>query len=232
MKDGCLTPEEMAIALGAPEDDPHRRHLEECTWCQGLAASVDLFQRDEGLPAGADLAEAEDRLEDFLQREILGEGRSSRVVPLAAAPRKKSRRWSGPAAWAAAAVLVATVGLTTVVNRRSEDVGQGILRSGGTDSHFTLLVEAVEGAPEAGVRLAWSGVDGAVRYDVVLLDGHQGEAGRLAAGAETTLTIDRETLTGLRSRPAPWFVRVEARGEDDILARSLPRIISMEGRKK
>jgi hypothetical protein len=225
MKDGCLTPEELALALGTPGNDPKRRHLEECEWCQGLAASLDLFQRDGGLPAGADIDDAEDHLGDFLQREIMGDDRPARVVPLTGTPRKTPRRWAGPAVWAAAAVLVVAVGLTTVLDRESEEAGIGILRGGEAGARDALRLHEVQVTPEGGLRLTWSSFEEATGYAVLLMDGEQREAGRVEAGRDTVLTLDRATLEGLASHPSPWFIRVEARGEDDILARSMPRIV-------
>lgn len=79
--------------------------------------------------------------------------------------------------------------------------------------------------PEGGVRVVWSPLEGALEYTVVLVDGEQGEAGRLEAGHETTQVLDQATLAGLATRPTPWFVRVEARDEDDTLARTSPLVL-------
>ena len=134
MKDGCLKPEEIAAALAAGEDDPQRRHLEQCPWCQALGASLDLFRRGGGLPAGADLGDAEDRLGEFLEREIVEEEEPGKVVALPNERIGRGRR-TGPVLWATAAVLISAAPTTEktappvsrVIAARSSSLGAMIL---------------------------------------------------------------------------------------------------------
>jgi hypothetical protein len=237
MKDGCLTPEQIVAALQADPSDRRRRHLDECAWCQGLRASLALFDDTEGLPPDADVSAAEARLEAFLERAILrgGEvpeaaggvsgaaesrGRRKRALPSRGRGWWSDRVW---ASWAAAAVVILAVGIflgrgmdrdrPRRLNLRGEEVTQQMIRLGSP---------ILQG--DGAVSLSWTPVEDATSYEVELLDGQQAAVAVLAAPqAERVVTV--EELALLRGRPSPHFVRIVALHDGDRLARSLPRLL-------
>jgi len=228
MKDGCLQPEEIAAALAAESDDPRRRHLAECAWCQALQASYELFGNTDDLPADADLTSAEKQLDSFLQREIAGRTDPAtapgQVVPLPVQPVRRNRR-SLAAIWAVAAVLVVVVGLFLQRDRDGSDPRRINLRSEVISEQITLQLAVPEVQADGDILLAWTALAAASSYELLLLDGEQQEVERLVAGSDTTLLLAAGMLSLLEDRPSPWFVRVIALGDGDELARSLPRLL-------
>lgn len=223
MKDGCLKPEEIAIAWHQGGDGPQSRHLEQCSWCQALAKSLDLFRRDGGLPAGADLQDAEQRLEDFLQREIVGGMEPQDEVPLKVA--RSGHRRSRPVLWATAAVLILAVSLPAFLDRGTDLSRETVLRSEIANDHIALRLATPQVQANGEILLNWMPLEAATAYDVLLLDGEQREAGRIDAGPETSRQLTSSEVGLLESRPKPWFVLIVARSEADEISRSLPRLL-------
>lgn len=228
MKDGCLKPEEIAGAQLAAADDPRRLHLESCSRCGALAASLDLFRSGDDLPDVADMADAERRLADFLEREVEREVEreperqpSSRM----GLSRKHRRRSYAPVLWAAAAVLAVAVGLPFFIGGDAEQPGGILLRDGGDFSPANWSIHEPEMLTDGGTLLTWDPVDGATGYRILLLDGRQQEAGTLDAGAMTELVLAANGSGLLVDRPRPWYFRVVARDRTGELMRSLPRLL-------
>lgn len=228
MKDGCLKPDEIAIAQLAPADDPRRRHLESCSRCGALAASLDLFRREKDLPDGADLEDADRRLADFLEREIVREPQK-KSVPGMSLERKHRRRSSMPMVWAAAAVLAVAVGLPLFFSGDTEPPGDILLRDGSGFGPAGWSIHEPVVLADGGMRLAWDAVEGATGYDIQLLDGRQQEAGTLDAGSATELLVTDDVSGLLAGRSRPWYFRVVARDADGELMRSLPRLLPATG---
>ena len=229
MKDRCLNLEEIALAAEADAGDDLRRHLDRCGRCQALAASLDLFRRDGELPAGADpadLADADDRLADFLEREVAAPAAPAAPVKLDFQRTRRSRKSTGPLLWAAAAVLAFAVGIPVLIQQGPAPEEKIRLRADQGASRSTWEVFEPARLDDGTVRVGWAALESVTRYEIVLLDGRQTEAGRIAAGAGAALVLTSEDLAPLRDRPRPWYVRIEAFDGGDLRLRSLPRILS------
>jgi hypothetical protein len=226
MKDRCLTPEEIIETLHAGPEDARRRHLETCGWCQGLRASLELFDDTGALPPGADPTDAELRLGAFLEHEVARE--DGETPPQRGTPIGRGRVWwrgRTTAVLAAAAVLVIAVGLH-LVTRTADGDGLPIkLRGRETGSRQTIRLAVPELRTDGSVYLAWNSVDGASAYEVQLLDGDQALVEVLPVGLATDRRLRAAELASLQGRPRPHFVRIVALGEGDPIARSLPRVL-------
>jgi hypothetical protein len=221
MKDGCLTPEELALAQGSEPNEAQRRHIEECHRCRALTSSYELFLQDGGLPEGADAESAAKLLGDFLEREIATDQEKVGILP------RRSRGFRpGPAILAAAAVLVAVVGWSVAQQRGGGDPSVVILRN--EAAAYALQLETPEIQDDNRFLFRWNAVKNADLYDLVILDGQQAEALRVGAGTENSYLADPEAFEVLKDRPTPWFVRVVALLEGDEIERSLPRLLPAE----
>jgi len=228
MKDPCLTPEEIVNALHAEPGDKRRDHLDTCAWCQSLRSSYELFGDTGNLPAGADPADAEARLGDFLEREIAGSPAEPlpRQVLDGPGPHRAWWRQRTAGVLAAAAVLVVAVGLQLATNIGTDDSRQIRLRGGDEPRLSPPQLMAPEFRQDGGIDLAWTPLTAATAYEIHLVDGAQATVAVLPAGQATKRTVTADDLAVLRDRPQPHSVRIIALREGDVIARSLPRVLS------
>jgi hypothetical protein len=228
MTERCLGPGEIAAARDAGPDDPRRRHLDGCPWCQALAASRDLFDETEDLPAGADPEGADARLAAFLDRDIAGRpsdgAGASAEPPAGPRPRHGWRRHALPVSLAAAAVLAVVVGIQVARDLAAPPARSINLRAapGGESAPVLATPRPVA---DGGLVLSWSAGPADARYAVEVVTGRRTVALRLDAGAGTSLALSADRLARLRAEPPPLFAVVVASVGGDEVARSLPRLL-------
>ena len=119
MKIECIDPGQIAEGLARAAGDPLRHHIDECPRCSSLATAYSSFVQADaaGLPAGADIGDADARLMRFLEDQI---GAHETPAPETGPPRSHqgflARLIAGfaglpmrPAIAAAASVVVAAI---------------------------------------------------------------------------------------------------------------------------
>ena len=164
------------------------------------------------MPPEANLPDAERRLQDALDREIVGPGthtRPGRADQPDGHPgilRRLRGLWESPA-WkpalglAGAAALV--VVLVTVWTPGGDDLDSVVLRGQDPSSPVVHPPESV-GSDE--VRISWPPVEGADRYAVQILDARGQVALSLEAGPDTFLVLTAADLARIApsGRSVPW----------------------------
>lgn len=219
MSDRCLKPEEIgdliALSAGGPEgpegpegsDDPRWAHVDECPRCQALLQSYTAFLDPVGVPAGADLADAEVRLDAALGKEI---GTTGKVV---SPPTSFWNPFRVRTLAAAAAVVIVAIGLS-VFRPGSEVISpqEPVLRGiGAPAAPFRCQVGMLN---EGVFRMTWPLIAEATGYRVVVYGEDLGELATFDVGMETSFE--------LRPPEGAAFCRVIAMRGGDEMGRSDP----------
>lgn len=235
----CYPVEALADVDGWAADDPRRRHLADCPRCRARLAEYRSFVAAVA-PSGADPDDADRRLTAFLVRAAAGEaglsaaGRADGPTPGPAAgpavspevrlPARRPRRPLRVPFWrptlAAAAVVVGLLGIWRAVDTGWQGGGERVLRGESPAPAAAPILQPVSALPDGRWQLAWSAVEGADGYTVVLHAADLTEVARLEAGTWTTLALARPPAASSPPGRAPSLWRVVARRGGDTLASS------------
>ena len=171
MTEKCIDIEKIAEILALPDDDPRRRHLEECPRCSSILLSFQAFLEAEGVP-GSDAADAEARLSAFIRANIeKATPDTSMTQPAPERPGFLSEFIQGlfrRPVWVAAVLVIVAAGMLWWQPWVQD---QPVLRGttpAGTGSPLDLKVPQV--LEDGSLRLAWIPLDGADAYEVRLYD--------------------------------------------------------------
>lgn len=236
MSHTCLRTEELPDLLERPDDDSRRREVERCARCRSLLASYREFTHPSAPPVGADPAGADVRLAAALDAEIFGgtDGTPERWEPSPAAARPPRtaprpdrgsffRRMWQPVlrpAWGAAVVLLALWGVRSTGWLESRGRTGTELRAveADADRAVRLLVPVTEASGD--LRLGWTPVSEADRYDVVIHGTGYVEQLRLDAGGGSTVLLAAEAQARLAGAHEQLYWRVIAYHRGDPIAES------------
>lgn len=232
----CLRDEELAL-LAERTGDPRLHEVEQCASCRSRLAAFRSFLLTGEVPAGARPGEADARLRSALDAEIYG---SPREESLPAARRKDDSSagdlhpegglpgrffrslWSPGSrlAWGTAIVILAIVGIRSSGLLGPGDGESTALRDGGRAGVPELQIVDPVPDPSGGLRLGWSAMAGADRYEVVLHGKEFSERDRIDAGAETGCVIPAGLLATPSGAGRPLYWRVLAYQGGDLVAQS------------
>jgi hypothetical protein len=223
MREECIPIERIEAVAALPETDPRRRHLESCPRCRAHWAELQDFMRLGAAPAEARPAEARERLQHWLDSELLA--RPAARHPAEHRSPRPWRPWEWPAVLrlAAAAAAVIVVGAVWTWQRASAPVPGAALRGGGDATTGTAsrdsIALALDPASHPGdVRLRWNAVAGAEAYEVTLHAADLSVIGRIDAHGGTGCALP-DSLRGAT------LARVRAlRGGDEFARSSFLRL--------
>jgi hypothetical protein len=221
MTDHCVDVEEIEELLALSDDDPRRRHLDECPRCNAILTSYLAFLEADDA-AGAAPADAESRLAGFLET-VTGH---SPARPTETVPgndgfiSKLTRALFLRPVWAAAAMVVVTAGVLwwspwSQQERVLRDAPQGVP---GTGTPLDLHTPQIQ--PGGVVLLTWEPLEGADAYQVRLYGEDLAEIVRFQPTGEPSLSVDRSMLP--EDTPAVVLWRVAALQSGDEIAISEP----------
>ncbi len=242
MSHTCLRDEELFDAAASAENARLRREAEACPRCRARLAAFHEFLHPSGVPAGAKPEEADRRLAVAFDTPHRGGRPAGQPTtspagatsgPTGAAPRKAET----PVSWWRATggtrglrgLRLAWAGAAIVVLIWAGHEAGVFEREGG---HPILLREDPGGAScvvethapvlDAGgaVRLSWSPVAGADRYDVVIHGEDFREILQLDAAGQLSLILPAEQADRLRAGSEIYLWRVAAYSGGDMLAQS------------
>ena len=124
-------------------------------------------------------------------------------------------------AWAAAAVLVITIALPLVLNRQSEP-SLTRLAPGNLRSESMLPVSPVGDMPAAPEQLRWTGLPGAIRYEVRILEVDRTELWKAEIG-QTSIPIPASVRSMMiPGKTLQWEVRAFANDGRPISSSAFP----------
>lgn len=221
MDQKCIDIENLAEILELPDDDPRRRHLEECPRCSSILLSFQAFLEAEKVP-GSDPVDAETRLGEFIKASIdkQSPGTSERVV-VEERPGFLSEFLQGlfrRPVWVTAALLIVAAGMLWWKPWVEDPL---VLR--GTipaETKSPLELAAPQALDDGSLLLSWSPFDSVDIYEVRLYDESLSELARFGPLTETTLVLTRSMLP--EDAPSAMLWRVVALDEGDEVAASRP----------
>lgn len=214
MKNDCIPVEALGTLDALPADHPMRRHAATCPRCSSLLFAYAEFARAEDVE-GADPADAERRLDAFIEREV-ERGRAG-AAPVTGAPKPGRGRWFDVPVFRFAAVTAAIV-LAAVVVWQWQPWGRDeiVYRSGAGGAAGAIAVETPRVLEDGALELAWSEVPGADAYEVALLGPDLAELALFPVRGATSLRVDATRAAGA----AYW--QVGALREGGVIANSAP----------
>jgi len=223
----CYPVEALADVDRWAADDPRRRHLADCPRCRARLAEYRSFVAAVA-PSGADPDDADRRLTAFLVRAAADERMAAAAGPAASPevqlPARRPRRPLRVPFWrpalAAAAVVVGLLGIWRAVDTGWQGGGERVLRGESPAPAAAPILQPVSALPDGRWQLAWSAVEGADSYTVVLHAADLTEVSRLEAGTRTTLALARPPAASSPPGRAPSLWRVVVRRGGDTLASS------------
>ncbi|MBM3318033.1 MAG: hypothetical protein FJY75_09300 [Candidatus Eisenbacteria bacterium] len=227
----CLRNEELSRVAFRAEGDPLRLEAEACARCRSRLAAYHEFLHPSALPAGALPDEADELLAARLAGAIPG---GEQVRPFerhgsasgGAARRPWMPRLLPPALTAAALLVMIWVGREAgVFDRRGGD--EILLREEASGAPATPELDARVVEADAGLRLSWSAVAGADRYEVDLHGEDFREIERFDAGSELSLALPAGKTAPLRASGEILLWRVTAYGGGDAIAQSRIRPLEL-----
>ncbi len=221
MTEKCIDIEQIAEVLELPDDDPRRRHLDECPRCSALLLSFQAFLGAEEIP-GSDPVDAGERLSSFIQSKIaktLSDTSMSGAAPdhpgfLAEVVQSLFRR----PVWVMASLVIVAAGMLLWKPWVEDPL---VLR--GTISAETgtpLDLAAPRALEDGSTQLSWVPLDGADSYEVRLYDESLSEIARFGPVTETTFILDHSMLPV--DAPDAMLWRIVALEEGDEIALSQP----------
>ncbi len=219
MTDQCYQPDDFERLLELPEDHEERRHLATCAACRTEFALYSSFMSRDNVPAGADLADANARLGDFLAREIADGGTAVEAESAPTVGRSWDvRRWSP--------MLVAACLVCVVIFVKSSD-DSGIVSPSGVVRDLSSgvpVLETTEAVTTEGFVLSWNGPSDADHYQVIVVDVTMAEIARLDGELAGEYWLRRQDHSWL-GNPGPFLWYVVALRDGDEIARSTVRVL-------
>jgi len=207
----CPDIENLAEVMRLPATDPRRRHVVDCPRCRARAALYQRFLDPGAVPAGANLADARQRMCAALEQEMRCEAGERRSFFDALRPLFQP-------VWRPAMGLVGAAAAVLLIVRLTGGPGPGdgtpVLRDRAASSRAVpVLLQPVRQADQA-ILLRWTSAPDADAYQVILFGTDLREKARYTAAADTFLRLDPERLSVL---PASLFWAVAAlRGGDEV----------------
>ncbi|RKZ06136.1 hypothetical protein DRQ32_11540 [bacterium] len=219
MSKQCYQPGEFERLLNLPDDHEDRRHLESCVACQAEMSLYRSFMGQEPVPAGADLADANAKLGDFLEREIGGAGETFADRALSDARKRWDlRRWT-PVLLAACLVCVAMY--LRFDDGTRMDSPSGVARDMSLETPGLVTSES---AATSGFMLNWNGPAEADSYELVVMDTAMTEIERITGDPSGTHLLSSEEHPWLQGS-GPFFWYAVALQDGDEIARSTVRAL-------
>jgi len=221
----------LALAGTSAEDspqDPRRIHLRSCPRCRGLLAAYAAFAA-----SGADdFAPGEDaaarRLQDYLEKQILGAREDSVPLPRgnegpapdARASGRSDLRFPPVRAWwsrfllpACGALAIAAAAILLIRGERPEPFHAPALRGEpGASAPGTVVALPARVLAGGGVALSWRRLPEAETYRVRILDIGLQEIAEQNAGADSIVVLDSPFLH-LHAGAVFWQVEALCRGD-------------------
>lgn len=225
MSDRRIEPEDLGGLEGLPPDDARMRSLESQPRVRAQQRAFREFLAPGDAPDPAQVAEAEVRMREALEREIgipLGGASGGRAADAAARARHRGSLWAAwprlrPALAFAAVVLVAGGAWMFATLRRESAAPQlrasqpVIPRSG------LVTAEKPERLDGGGLRLTWAPVGEADSYTVVFLAPDLAEVAQVAGLRQTHLNLKPGSLPRGLVPGSRVLWRVSAmRGADEV----------------
>ncbi len=214
-----LTLAEIAAASRLPEDDPRRRHLDACPRCRTLHVRHQQFIAPPAHLPAAELRDAEDRLAEFLAREVAPDDATGHVLDPGRVRHERARTrgpwgWFGAPAVAFAAAALVVAGVLLVQRPGGLEHASGVLRgqaSGGPDSGMVRMAPTTRAGGR--VELRWRAVQGADRYEVRLYSPELRALAVLGTARETVLVLAPGAVAGAASGDTLLWRVAALRGE-------------------
>ena len=221
MTNHCVDVEQIEGLLALSDDDPRRRHLDECPRCKAVLTSYLAFI-EANTAAGADPDAAEARLAGYLET-VTGFSPSRRAETVAGNDgfvSKLTRALFLRPAWAAAALVVVAAGILwwspwSQPERVLRDTPQGVPGAG-----IPLDLHAPQIQPGNFILLTWEPLEGAEEYQVRLYGEDLAEIVRFQPTEAPSLSLDRSKLP--EETPAVVLWRVAALQDGDEIGISEP----------
>jgi hypothetical protein len=216
MTNHCVDVEQIEGLLALSDDDPRRRHLDQCPRCKPILTSYLAFLEADAT-AGADPAEAESRLAGYLET-VTGHSPDRRTETVTGNDgfiSKLTRALFLRPAWAAAALVVVAAGILwwspwSQPQRVLRDAPQGVPGAGTALDLHTPQIQT-----GGVILLTWEPLEGADAYQVRLYGEDLAEIVRFHPTGAPSLSVDPSTLPG--DTPAVVLWRVAAlQGGDEI----------------
>jgi len=221
MTNRCVDVEQIEVLLALSDDDPRRRHLDECPRCKPILTSYLAFLEADDA-AGADPADAESRLAGYLEA-ITGHSPAPRTETVAENDgfiSKLTRALFLRPVWAAAALVVVAAGILwwspwSQPQRVLRDAPQGVTGAG-----TPLDLHAPQIQRGGVILLTWEPLEGADEYQVRLYGEDLAEIVRFQPTGEPSLSVDRSMVPS--DTPAVVLWRVAALQSGDEIGLSEP----------
>jgi hypothetical protein len=228
MSDRRIGPDDLGEFEGLPPDDPKLAELEGQPRVRAQLRAYRDFMQPSDLPDRAEMAEAEDRLKDALERE-LGVSLSGRPTgaaserAVAAAPGRGPglfERLLGPRlrpVFAALAIVVVAGG-AWLWNASRREAGEPVMRGGSPPAQGELQVESLpQELADGTLRLRWTPSTEATHYTVVFLSPALEELARVPGLTGPSLDLEPGALPpGLAPHSRVLWKVVAMRGADEV----------------
>jgi hypothetical protein len=225
MSDRRIDIDELGGLSELPPDDPRRQALESQPSARARLRAYEAFMSGGDVPDGANVAEAEARLAEALEREIGVDiaGSPRRPAPAAAAGgRMPLLRWlTAPRlrpALVAAVFAIAFSSVWIATRPQQKDAGD-VLRGAPPPAvpGAWSAGAASEPLPDGTLRLCWNPAPTADRYAVVFLAGDLSEIARVNDLVSTQVDLRPDSLpAGLRPGGAVLWRIVAYEGRDEL----------------
>jgi hypothetical protein len=227
----CLSLEELGALLDLDADNPRRRHAETCPRCAALLESLRSFAEMEPLPPGADLGDADARLDALRRERIEAPGAPARDAeagailgssdgnPVLRVVESLTRGRLRPVLALAAFFLIA-LGFWRILDRPQEMRAVSVLRgeSGDRASSPRLVSATVDGSAE--LRLTWRRCVGASAYRVALIGPDLEDLRTFEVKSDTILVLPLAEVRPLIREQRALFWGVSAWSGSDELGQS------------
>ncbi len=210
MNDPCPEAAKLEYFFTLPDDDPQRKHVDQCARCRALWKSYRAFITANELPAEARATEADQKLSAFLVREI-GESDDQPILAVHPPQDRTGQRWWMPirltptTGLLAAAVLVVAIGLGSFLFQNDGQLNQTLQRGDRTSPTRIYPAGTAVVSDTGDMTLTWSEMTGAISYQVVLFDADLVEFQRLEPVPGITMILAAEVLAK-QANPVFWTV--------------------------
>jgi len=206
-----------------PGNSPQRKHIEKCPRCRALWKSYQTFMAGNDAPATARVAEAEQKMSDFLTQEIFNsadqttQGTTPKTILRIKPWWQRSARSAPRTGLLTAAVLVAVIGLSTFLSQNNSQINEVRQRGENNYPQQTYPAGTVMVSETGLMTLTWSKMSDVKTYQVVLFNIDLDEFHRLKPVPETKTALAPEILD---KQTDPVFWTVIGLADDRELART------------